>query len=493
MSELPKSWCSTEIEHILEPLETGKVIQQGWSPQCEKMPSQDGEWGVLKTTAIQEGVFLSNENKKLPEHMESRPAIEVKSGDILMTCAGPRNRCGVTCFVKETRGRLMMSGKMYRFRTDREKVTSKYLEEFLLSQEAKFAIDKMKTGINDSGLNLTHGRFKSLTVPIAPLNEQKRIVLKIEGLFSELDKGVVNLKTAREQLKTYRQAVLKHAFAGNLTTQLRDENSDQINNSISSQIVEIPKSEIEELANIPSVWKWVALESLTEKNRPITYGVIKLGKDDPSGVPTLRSSDVRRLHLDLKSVKKISPDISNNYKRTILHGDEIVITIRGTLGGVSVVPKECIGYNISREVALICPIEDQIRSKYLQFFVASFHVEKWFKSQLRGVAYTGINLASLRKTPIALCSILEQDFIVEGIEQRLSRVDDLEQLIDIELRKSESLRQSILKKAFSGQLVPQDPSDEPASVLLGRIRTEKAVQQTTNATPKKRRKRKVIA
>jgi len=179
MSELPKSWCSTEIEHILKPLETGKVIQQGWSPQCEKIPSQDNEWGVLKTTAIQEGFFLPKENKKLPEHLEPRSAIEIKSGDILMTCAGPRNRCGVTCFVKETRGRLMMSGKMYRFRTDQEKVSSKYLEAFLLSQEAKFEIDKMKTGISDSGLNLTHGRFKTLSVPIASINEQKRIVAKI--------------------------------------------------------------------------------------------------------------------------------------------------------------------------------------------------------------------------------------------------------------------------------------------------------------------------
>ena len=144
MINLPKSWCVVEIEQVLSPLSNGNVIQQGWSPQCEKYSSSIEEWGVLKTTAIQEGYFLPEENKKLPNNMEPRPSIEVKSGDILMTCAGPRNRCGVTCFVKKTRPNLMMSGKIYRFRADQRKIDPAYLEAFLLSQDAKVEIDKMK-------------------------------------------------------------------------------------------------------------------------------------------------------------------------------------------------------------------------------------------------------------------------------------------------------------------------------------------------------------
>ena len=228
MTNLPSSWALLKIIDVLVPNENGKPFQQGWSPQCEKYPAASNEWGVLKTTAIQEGEFWEHENKKLPNGLEPKPHLGVKNGDILMTCAGPRSRCGVTCFVKRSRDKLMISGKMYRFRCDPDLAYSQYLEHFLHSRESQYKIDRMKTGINDSGLNLTHGRFSELDVPLAPKNEQHRIVAKIEELFSELDKGVESLETARTQIMVYRQAVLKHAFEGKLTARLREENKDKL-------------------------------------------------------------------------------------------------------------------------------------------------------------------------------------------------------------------------------------------------------------------------
>src|SRR5690554_2529630 len=116
MTELPSGWLSTKIVEVLQLNNNGKPFQQGWSPQCDNGPAGDNEWGVLKTTAIQDGEYWGHENKRLPDHLDPRPPIEVGKGDVLMTCAGPRNRCGVTCLVTETRKKLMMSGKMYRFR-----------------------------------------------------------------------------------------------------------------------------------------------------------------------------------------------------------------------------------------------------------------------------------------------------------------------------------------------------------------------------------------
>ena len=230
MSDLPKSWSKVKITELLKLHENGKPFQQGWSPQCEARPAGEGEWGVLKTTAIQEGEFLDFENKRLPDHLEPRPTLEVSPGEILMTCAGPRSRCGVTCLVRKTRPKLLMSGKMYRFSPNSLVINSVYLEKFLLSKEAKDSIDRMKTGISDSGLNLTHGRLAELDVPLGPRHEQDRIVAKVEELFSELDKGVESLKTAREQLKVYRQAVLKYAFEGKLTERWREENNGELEN-----------------------------------------------------------------------------------------------------------------------------------------------------------------------------------------------------------------------------------------------------------------------
>ncbi|MBL4558304.1 MAG: restriction endonuclease subunit S [Rhodobacteraceae bacterium] len=189
MTQLPNSWITAEIAELVEPQENGKPFQQGWSPQCESRPADDDEWGVVKTTAIQHGEFWAHENKALPAKLDPRPAIEIMPGDVLMTCAGPRNRCGVACLVEKTRPRLMMSGKMYRFRPHPKVLDARYLSHFIRLHDTQLRIDAMKTGINDSGLNLTHGRFGQLPVVVPPINEQRRIVEKIEAMFDEIDKG----------------------------------------------------------------------------------------------------------------------------------------------------------------------------------------------------------------------------------------------------------------------------------------------------------------
>ncbi|MFN3167784.1 MAG: hypothetical protein ACE37H_12045 [Phycisphaeraceae bacterium] len=222
--DLPKDWIEVPLEELLHPLDDGRILHHGWSPRCEKFPSpKPEEWGVLKTTAIQDGQFLPEHNKRLPDKLDPREHLEVQQGDILLTCAGPRHRCGVPCLVRKTRPRLILSGKMYRFRVHDDLMSSAYIEAFLRSRDTQLAIDKMKTGINDSGLNLTHGRFLPLPVRVAPLVEQKAIVEKIEALFSELDHGVNQLELVRAQLKRYRQAVLKAAFEGKLTADWRAE------------------------------------------------------------------------------------------------------------------------------------------------------------------------------------------------------------------------------------------------------------------------------
>lgn len=168
MTDLPRSWITTEIAELVEPQENGKPFQQGWRPQCESRPAEDGEWGVVKTTAIQHGEFRAHENKALPAKLDPRPQIEIMPGDVLMTCAGPRNRCGVACLVEKTRPRLMMSGKMYRLRPHPAVLDARYLSHFIRLHDTQLRIDAMKTGINDSGLNLTHGRFGQLLVVAPP-------------------------------------------------------------------------------------------------------------------------------------------------------------------------------------------------------------------------------------------------------------------------------------------------------------------------------------
>ena len=373
MKDLPESWSRIEIAEILEPNNNGKPFQQGWSPRCENFPAPEGKWGVLKTTSIQYGEFWDHEHKFLPDHLEPRPHLEVKIGDVLMTCAGPRARCGVACLVERTRSKLMMSGKVYRFRPHPEAMHPKYLSYMIQTAETQREIDQMKTGINDSGLNLTHSRFAALKVVVAPLNEQRRIVAKIEELFSELGKGVENLKTARAQLNVYRQAVLKHAFEGKLTAQWREANKDKLETpeqllarikqerearyeqqlqewkaavnvweeggkpskkpskpKKANELPPLTESELAELPRLPDGWGWVRLGNLGVDVSDGPFGSnLKSSDYVGNGIRVIRLENIGVLefhnekasHITLKKYKTIS-------KHSVTAGDIIVSSVR---------------------------------------------------------------------------------------------------------------------------------------------------------------------
>jgi hypothetical protein len=126
----PQSWLTTTIETCFAPLEDGRTLHQGWSPQCDTRPAKDNEWGMLKTTSIQLGRFEPVHNKLLPIGLEPRPLLQVAAGDLLITCAGPRARCGVACLVRAAPQRRLISGKMYRFRM-RPNIAPEFMELFL--------------------------------------------------------------------------------------------------------------------------------------------------------------------------------------------------------------------------------------------------------------------------------------------------------------------------------------------------------------------------
>ncbi|MEZ0166994.1 hypothetical protein AB2L27_19750 [Kineococcus sp. LSe6-4] len=181
---------------LLLPLSNRKKVQQGKSPQCHKEPAAPGAWGVLKTTAIQAGAFDSRHNKALPTSMTPDPALEVEAGDLVMTCAGPRARCGVPSLVREVAPHILLSGKMYRFRANPDVISAKLLELLLLSPVIQDRIDGLKTGISESGLNLTQDRFLSMPIDIPALGDQRRLTEFIEAQLSHLEAAGAYLSSA---------------------------------------------------------------------------------------------------------------------------------------------------------------------------------------------------------------------------------------------------------------------------------------------------------
>jgi type I restriction enzyme S subunit len=292
--------------------------------------------------------------------------------------------------------------------------------------------------------------FIQIEIPLPPVAEQRRIVAKIEELFSELDKGVESLKTAREQLKVYRQAVLKHAFEGKLTAKWREENR-------------------------AARWTYTTLGKQLTYLTSGSRGWADYYSD--KGSIFIRAQNIKTDSLELEDIAFVQlPEKAEGMRTRVQQGD-VLITITGAnVTKTAFLDRDIGDAYVSQHVAL-CRPKDSIDTEFLYWFLVS---EAFGRKQLKDAAYgagkPGLNLENIRSTELPLPGMQEQKEIVREIQHQLSAEIIAGESIDVELGRSEALRQSILKKAFSGQLVPQDPNDEPASVLLERIRAEKAAQ-----------------
>lgn len=455
MSELPKSWSEAPIRALMKSLPDGKLVHQGWSPQCESGPARTAsDWGALKTTAIQDGAYLPEHNKRLPDSLEAKERLEVQPGDLLMTCAGPRVRCGVACLVRETPARRFISGKMYRFRANEAFIEPRLLEAFLRTPETKAQIDAMKTGISESGMNITHERFSQLIVPVAPRPEQKRIADKLDTVLTRVDAVNTRLACVAPILRRFRQSVIAAATAGRLTEDWRSERGMDRGTETTLQSICVP-------------------------DRVITYGVIKLGEETLAGTPCLRTSNVRWLRFELEGLKLIHPSLSAEYGRTVLRGGEVLVNVRGTLGGVAVATDDMAGWNVSREVAVVPVDRAKANPGYISLWIASDERQRWLTGVAKGVAYTGINIEDLRTLPVKLPLKDEQVEIVRRVETLFAFADRLEARLQTAQTASERLTPALLAKAFRGELVPQDPNDEPASELLRRLQADRPASKST--------------
>ena len=340
-------------------------------------------------------------------------------------------------------------------------------------------------------------QISSFCLPPFSLGFQRRIVAKIEELFSELDKGIESLKTAQAQLKVYRQSVLKHAFEGKLTAQWREENKEKIETP--EQLLARIKQErkaadpllvgsdtLEELPPLPEGYAYTYLANLGELGRGKS-------KHRPRNAPELFGGPYPFIQTgEVKAAGRIIREYSQTYSE---HGLEqsklwpegtLCITIAANiaetafLGFDGCFPDSVVGFTAAK--ILVLP-------EYVELFIKS--VRTRIEAYAPATAQKNINLTTLENLVVPLCSLPEQQVLVDKLEAVFSEMEKQKEEIDNQLMTANALRQSILKKAFTGQLVPQDPNDEPASVLLDRIRAEreKTVQNNHSKKTKKKKTR----
>lgn len=342
---------------------------------------------------------------------------------------------------------------------------SKYFNYWLNLKSVISSINTEAKGINLP--RVAASTINSLSIPVPPEEQIPTIVTKLDALFGHLDRLKVRMDKIPKLLKQFRQAVLTMAVTGKLTEEWRKTNQNQIPAYIDQIVSErktlmaksrkpnrnpsITLKEAKGTIPTPNEWVWTNLNSICDPTRSLTYGVIKLGAEIEGGVPCLRTSDVRPLRIYSENVKKISKAIADQYPRTYLHGGEILINVRGTLGGIAVVEESLIGFNVSREIAVV-PILSVLNPNFLAYVVASPATQRWLTTACKGIAYTGINIEDLVNLPTPVTTIEEQNEIVRSVKSLFALADQIETSYNMLVEKIDQLPQAILTHAFRGDL-----------------------------------------
>jgi type I restriction enzyme S subunit len=506
---MKKNWIEVELKQV------SSKIQYGYTASSSK---EEVGPRLLRITDIQDRKvnwrdvpYCEIEDEKLENYL-------LETGDLLFARTGAT--VGKSFLIRDKIPESVFASYLIRVQVNKSLLEDDYLSYFFDSPNYWVQITENQSGIGQPNVNGT--KLGKLAIPIAPLPEQRAIVSRIEELFSELDHSIANLKTAQAKLEIYRQAVLKKAFEGGFTEEWRNsqiplhssgdlieklkearikayENQLEEWKQIVSTWVEndvdnkkpskpsrprffeaIPEDEIEVYGTLPEGWEWVRLGNVTYKIGDVDH---KMPKDSKNGIPYLSTGNIKADgFLDFENAKTIS---EKDYLRLSLkikpEKGDIIFPRYGTIGR-NVLIKTDAQFLVSYSCAIIKTMKLVMDERFMLYYTLSPVIKKEIQRYTVQTTQANIGIASIEQFIYPLCPIEEQTLIVQEIESRLSVADKLAETIETNLKKSESLRQSILKKAFEGMLLTEAELEacrkeadwEPAEKLLERIKNEKS-------------------
>jgi type I restriction enzyme S subunit len=451
--QIPSIWVLTTIGEI------GDVISGG-TPSTAKQEYFDGDipWLTPADLSGYQDKYISQGKRKITKSgLVNSSAKLLPANSILFSSRAP---IGYVVIARNP----ISTNQGFKNLVLNEGLFHEYAYYYLKS--AKQLAESMASGTTFK--EISGSKFAELPIPLPPLPEQHRIVAKIEELFSDLDAGIVSLHKAKEQLKTYRQSVLKWAFEGKLTEEWRKKSQPQIEKNDKS----VPKNQSNHLIsgisgsdNLPEGWKWVKISDICD--------VVRGGSPRPAGDP--KYYDGKIPFLKVRDITKDNNPYLITFEYTIkeagLHKTRKIAPntlLLSNSGATLGVPKICmLDATMNDGIAAFLKL-DQRSNLYLYYFW--LNKTKELRNINMGAAQPNLNTDIIKNYLVPYCSFEEQSTIVSEIESRLSVADNLEKTIDASLAQADALRQSILKRAFEGKLVPQDPNDEPAEKLLERIK-----------------------
>ncbi len=500
--EVPSSWEWTVLKEL------GDVVS-GATPSTKVRDYWDGDviWFAPSDLTGYRQKFIARGAKTLTEEgLANSSARIMPAGSVMFSSRAPVGYVAINSVPAAT-------NQGFKSVVPYTGIFNEYLYHYLKS--SKQMAEQRATGTTFK--ELSGAAFGVLPAPLPPTNEQRRIVEKIEAMFDEIDKGVESLHTARITLGLYRQSLLKSAFEGRLTADWRAQNAEKLE-APETLLARIQrerdaryKAALDDWQDALAQWRadgekgkkpakpkrprgipakatdigihgWTMMPLGLLIDEP-AYGTSKKSDYDGGNKGVLRIPNIAAGVIDATDLKSSNFDEAELEQYQLIEGD--VLTIRSN-GSLSLVGKPALVRPVDTQFVYagylirLRPIPGSLVPKNLVYLMMEPTVRGQIENKAKSTSgVNNINAKELQELQVPICSADEQSEIVRILDARLEAADALEAEIDAALTRADALRQSILKKAFSGQLVPQDPDDEPASALLERIKAEKKERENS--------------
>jgi type I restriction enzyme S subunit len=472
---VPESWVWVQTAEIAD-------VTGGGTPSAKDPANFTDDGGIAWITPADltgyKDTYISRGKRNLSDQGYANSSAKLlPTGAVLFTSRAPIGYCAIA-------SNPIATNQGFKSLTLHGGVSAEYARHYL--KWSKPFLETLASGT--TFLELSGSKLQIAPFPLPPLAEQTRIVAKLDALSARSARARDALARIETLVKRYKQVVLSKAFSGELAPPSTEVAPGKLISAVMAERAALlqgqklrkskgtspsPDRTPVRLKELPRSWCVLSLEEITNPTRLIQYGILKPGSDVENGVPYVKVMNIKGGIVELSKIRRTTADIHANYARSALKKGDLLLTIRGTVGRLAFAPKELDGGNITQDTVRI-DVLSSLLNTYVYWFLHSPMAQEYFTLNQKGVAVRGINVGDVRPMEIPCAPLAEQKEIVRRIESTFEKIDKLAAEAKRALALTGKLDEAILAKAFRGELVPQDPSDEPASALLERIKAERA-------------------
>lgn len=494
----PQGWAIAKLKQLIS--ESGLISDGDWIESKDQDPN--GSIRLVQLADIGDGKFLSKSSRFMTSEASKRlNCTHLIEGDVLI--ARMPDPLGRACSFPKVEQQSVTVVDVCLIRVGANAaILNELLKYWINSPQIRSLISMQASG--STRKRITRKKLEAFDFNVPPIAEQKRIVAKLDSLLAQVDTIQQRLNNLPNIIKRFRQSVLAAAVSGKLTEQWRAKNQFSPIKELLSHIEEERdvlkkqgqlkpsfgkyKQVLPIFMEAPSEWEWCCFDQIsTNNNSALKAGpfgsALKKSDCTSEGYRVYGQEQVIAGNENLVSYY-VGEEKYNQLRACSVQSGDILVSLVGTIGKVLILSNDVENGIINPRLVKLS-LNENINRLYIKYYLDSIFAKDFFRQFSHGGTMEILNLGILKQLPIALPSIEEQCEIVRLVEQHFALADTLEINLNNAKQKVDSLTQSILAKAFKGELVPQDPNDEPADKLLERIQKARLEAETLEKAAKK--------